>query len=107
MIIINIFQFSLDWNEKMTMFLILFSAGLICLVSAIFLAIYLLKSDRFLDKSKKEILPPSYPSFNLIEEESRLARIKTKIGAAFQKIKRFFKRSKGSSNDLKSDSQKS
>ncbi|MHA1649143.1 MAG: hypothetical protein ACTSYB_03025 [Candidatus Helarchaeota archaeon] len=91
----------------MTMFLILFSAGLICLVSAIFLAIYLLKSDRFLDKSKKEVSSPSYPSYDLIEEESRLARIKTKIGAAFQKIKRIFKRSKESSNDLKSDSQKS
>ncbi|MFX1296601.1 MAG: hypothetical protein ACFFD2_17310 [Promethearchaeota archaeon] len=97
----------LDWNEKMTLFLILFSAGVLCTVCAILLAVYLLKSDRFLSKSKKEEEKAlSYPSFEELEEESRLSKTKSKIRAFFGRIKGVFKRSKDDSKFLEIESMK-
>ncbi len=83
----------LTWDEKMTIILILFSAGLLCMVCAILLAIYLLKSDRFTNKSKPEKESLSFPSYEALEEESRLSRLKSKIGRLFRRNERTFKRS--------------
>ncbi|NVM52341.1 MAG: hypothetical protein HWN66_01475 [Candidatus Helarchaeota archaeon] len=78
----------------MTLVLILFSAGLVCVVSAILLAIYLLRSDKFTTSPKEEAKIPPYPSFKELDEESRLSRLKSKIGSFFRSIKSVFKRSK-------------
>ena len=83
-------DFPLDWNEKMTLSIILFAAGLLCLITAILLGIYLIKSDRFTSQPSKE----QYPSYTDFEEESRLSRAKSKIGSFFGRIKGVFKRSK-------------
>ena len=98
-------DFPLDWNEKMTLFLILMSTGVLCMVCAILMAVYLLKSDRFLNKSKKEEEKAlSYPSFEELEEESRLSKTKSKIRAFFGRIKGVFKRSKEDSEFLEMES---
>jgi hypothetical protein len=86
--LLNLFELSLDWNEKMTFFLILFSAGLLCITCAILLAIYLLRSDRFLDLPKEESAELSYP---YLEEESRLSKLKSKIIGFFKRTKNDFK----------------
>ena len=102
---IMMLDFPLDWNEKVTFFLILFSAGLLCVLCALLLAVYLLKSDRFVDKPKEEA-PLTYPSFDEFEEESRLSRLKSKIASFFGGIKRRFKRSKEEPEFLESESLK-
>ena len=63
------------------------------MVCAILLAIYLLKSDRFTNKSKPEKESLSLPSYEALEEESRLSRLKSKIGRLFRRKERTFKRS--------------
>ncbi len=82
-----------DWNDKMTLFLILFSAGLICILCAILLAIYLLKGDKSPGIPQKERKLPSNLSFEDFEEESRLSRLIHVIGSSFKKLIRVFKRS--------------
>jgi hypothetical protein len=84
---------SLDWTDEFTLSLILFAAGLLCIVCAIFLAIYLLKSDRFSSKPKKESELPLYPSLKEIEGESRPSQLKSRISSFFGRVKRAFKRS--------------
>lgn len=83
----------LTWDEKMTLILILFSAGLLCMVCAILLAIYLLKSDRFTNKPKPEKETVAFPSYEALEEESRLSRLKSKIGRFFRREEKIFNRS--------------
>ena len=90
---LNLLDFPLDAIDKMTLFLILFSAGLLCILCAILLAIYLLKSDRFTTPSQKETKITSYPAFKEYEEESRLSRLKNKIISLFRGIKGVFTRS--------------
>lgn len=80
-IIFAFWDLSIEWNEKLTLGLILFSAGLLCIVSAILLAIYLLKSDRFMSPSPKESRPP----LKRTETESRLSRFKKKIKSLFKR----------------------
>ncbi|MHA1264658.1 MAG: hypothetical protein ACTSRS_05405 [Candidatus Helarchaeota archaeon] len=70
----------------MTLFIILFVAGLLCLLCAVLLAIYLLKSDRF---TAPQHQGPDLSSYEKFEgEESRLARILGKIIRFFKSIKR-------------------
>lgn len=88
---LNLLDLPLDWNEKLNFFLILFSAGLLCLLCAILLAYYLIKSDRFASttkiKSKFSRHPSSY-------RESRLSRIKNEVRSFFSAFMGIFKRSK-------------
>ena len=98
---------SLDWTDEFTLSLILFAAGLLCIVCAIFLAIYLLKSDRFSSKPKKESELPLYPSLKEIEGESRLSKLKSRIGSFFGRIKQAFKRSEDESEFYEEESSKS
>lgn len=74
-------DFSIEWNETLTLSLILFSAGLLCIISAILLAIYLLKSDRFMTPSPKEALSPP----KRFKTESRLSRFKKKLRSLFKR----------------------
>jgi hypothetical protein len=93
----SIFDIPIDWNDKMTLFLILFAAGLICVLCAVLLAVYLLKSDRFTSRKQKE---PHFKSYKGFDEESRLSRLAGKLSALFRKIKRVIKRSKPEFDDL-------
>ncbi len=90
MVLHILLEFPLDWNDKMTLFLIIFSTGLLCLVCAILLAVYLLRSDKFLDKPKDDKKSMTYPSYKDFEEESRLSTTKSKIVSFFGRIKRLF-----------------
>ena len=80
-IISQFWDFPMEWNETLTLGLILFSAGLLCIISAILLAIYLLKSDQFTSPSPKEARP--FPK--KIETESRLSRFKKKLKSIFKR----------------------
>ncbi len=71
----------MEWNETLTLSIILFSAGLLCIISAILLAIYLLRSDRFTSPSPKETLL----SPKRIGTESRLSRFKNKLKSLFKR----------------------
>ena len=86
-------KFPLDWTEEMTLSLILFTAGLLCLIFAVLLAVYLLKSDRFTTQPKKEEKYPTYPETEGISEESRFGRFKSKIKSFFKKFKGIFSHS--------------
>jgi hypothetical protein len=74
-------DFPIEWNETLTLSLILFSAGLLCIISAILLAIYLLKSDRFTTPSPKETLP----SPKRFKTESRFSHFKEKLRSFFKR----------------------
>ncbi|MHA1129862.1 MAG: hypothetical protein ACTSQI_01155 [Candidatus Helarchaeota archaeon] len=84
----------------MTFFLILFSAGVLCVTCAILLAIYLLRSDRLLDISNKQPVTLSYPTD---EEESRLSRLKFKINSYLSWIKNKLKKSQQKIEPLAQD----
>jgi len=71
----------MEWNDTLTLSIILFSAGLLCIISAILLAIYLLRSDRFTTPSPKETLPSPKRSGT----ESRLSRFKKKLRSLFKR----------------------
>jgi len=74
-------DFPIEWNETLTLSLILFSTGLLCIISAILLAIYLLKSDRFTSTSPQKAQP--FPK--RIGTESRLSRFKKKLKSLFKR----------------------
>jgi len=97
---LNLLDLPLDWSEKMTFFLILFSAGVLCVTCAILLAIYLLRSDRLLDISNKQPVTLSYPTD---EEESRLSRLKFKINSYLSWIKNKLKKSQQKIEPLAQD----
>ena len=80
-IVSQCWDFSIEWNETLTLSLILFSAGLLCIISAILIAIYLLKSDRFMTSSPKKALP----SPKRFKTESRLSRFKKKLSSLFKR----------------------
>jgi len=90
---------ALDWNEQLTFSLILFSAGLICLFSAILLAIYLIKSHRFSTPSVKE----SLSSLKKDKELSRLSRLKNKIRSFFKRKKSPLQPSRSYNLDIESN----
>jgi hypothetical protein len=96
-IILNLFNFSIDWNETLTLSLILFSVGLLCIISAILLAIYLLKSDRFTTPSLKEPLT----SLKKREEASHLSRLKNRLKSLVRRKKSVLKPSINYDLDIK------
>ncbi|TFG04678.1 MAG: hypothetical protein EU536_04105 [Promethearchaeota archaeon] len=92
--LLSIFDIPFEWSERLTLFLILFSTGLLCVLCAVLLAIYLLKSDRFTSSTRKELHPEDYPSYADFDEESRISRFVGKIKSLFKRIKRVSKRPK-------------
>ncbi len=91
---LKLLDFPTDWNDKLNIFLILFSAGLLCVLCAILMAFYLMKSDRFTSKSSEKSKFSKYPP---LYKESRLSRIKFKFRSLFGAIKDFFT---GSENEF-------
>ena len=79
----------IDWSDKLNLFLVLFSAGLLCVLCALLMAFYLLKSDRFTSKPEDKSKIRKYPAFY---KEPRLSRLKNKVKSFFGAIKGIFKR---------------
>lgn len=97
-LLLNFLNLALGWNETLTLSLILFSAGLICIIGAIFLAIYLLKSDRFTKPSENKPLSSSKE----FKEASRSLLLKNKIQSFFKRKRSPLKSSKDYDLGIKS-----
>ena len=96
--LLNFLNLALVWDETLTLSLILFSTGLICVITAILLAIYLLKSDRFTTPSEKGPLL----SHQKLKKASHLLRLKKKMQSVFKRKKSPLKSSEDYDLDIKS-----
>jgi len=94
--LVNLLDFPIDWSDKLNLFLVLFSAGLLCVLCAILMAFYLLKSDMFTSKPEVKSTIRKYPAFY---KEPRLSRLKNKVKSFFGAIKGVFKRSANKFDD--------